>query len=195
MKKRWSLWLALTMMFVFLLQGTVLAAGPSVTISHCLIQGKDVVVIAAGPVAPSDTGLYYLFELKPYEAGIGARVDFCASAPVREMVQFNTPLNFNTATSKLYSRFVVAAQQGGVFVPVSNEMYITNPEVLATKATGYPVRSKKGLTADWQYSKDLCALGAGSAAYELDISRIFTAGGANYTYNGIYFRLGNFVLT
>ena len=108
MKKRWSLWLALTMMLVFMLQGSVFAAGQTVTASHCMIQGKDVVVIASGAVAPSDTGLYYLFELKPYEAGIGARVDFCASAPAAEAVQFTTPLNFNTATSKLYSRFVVS---------------------------------------------------------------------------------------
>ena len=184
MKKRWSLWLALTMMLVFMLQGTVLAAGQTVTISYCMIQGKDIAVIAAGPVAPSDTGLYYLFELKPYEAGIGARVDFCASAPAAEAVQFTTPLNFNTATSKLYSRFVVAAYQGGIFVPVSNEMYITNPEAVASKTTGYPVRSKKGLTADWQYSSDLSALGAGYASYELDISRFFTGGGVNYSYNG-----------
>lgn len=184
MKKKWSLWLVLTMMLVFLLQTTVLAAGQTVTLSHCMITGQNVTVIAAGPVAPSDTGLYYLFELKPYEAGVGARVDYCASAPAGEAVQFTTPLNFNTAASKLYSRFVVTALQGGVYVPVSNEMYITNPEAVAAKSTAYPVRSKKGLTADWQYSTDLSALGAGYASYELDISRFFTAGGTNYTYNG-----------
>lgn len=184
MKRKWSLWLALTMMLVCMLQMTVFAAGQTVTISHCMISGKDVTVIASGAVAPSDTGLYYLFELKPYEAGVGARVDFCASAPAAEMVQFTTPLNFNSASSKLYSRFVVTAYQGGVFVPVSNEMYLTNPEAVAAKATGYPVRSKKGLTADWRYSTDLSALGAGYAAYELDISRFFTAGGTSYTYNG-----------
>ena len=124
MKKRWSLWLALTMMLVFMLQTTVFAAGETVTISHCMITGQDVTVIAAGAVAPSDTGLYYLCELKPYEAGVGARVDYCASAPAADAVQFTTPLNFNSATSKLYSRFVVTALQGGVYVPVSNEMYI-----------------------------------------------------------------------
>ena len=184
MKRRWSLWLTLTMMIIFMLQTTVFAANQTVTISHCMISGQNVTVIASGAVASSDSGEYYLFELKPYEAGIGARTDYCASAPAGESVQFTTALNFNTATSKLYSRFVVAVLQGGVFVPISNEMYITNPEAVATKATGYPVRSKKGLTADWQYASDLSALGAGYAAYELDISRFFTAGGASYTYNG-----------
>lgn len=184
MRKKWSIGFVLTMMLVFVLQVTVLAAEQSVKISNCVITGQDVTVIAGGTVAQSDTGLYYLFELKPYEAGVGARTDFCASAPAAETVQFTTPLDFNKPTSKLYSRFVVTASQGGVFVPVSNEMYITNPEAVATKATAYPVRSKKGLTADWRYASDLSELGAGYASYELDISRFFVGGGTDYTYNG-----------
>ncbi len=183
MKRKGILSLILTMIMILMLHMTVSAAG-TVTISHCMITGGDVTVIAAGPVAPSDTGLYYLFELKPYEAGVGMRTDFCASAPAAEAVQFTTPLNYNTAASKLYSRFVVTAYQGGVFVPVSNEMYITNPEALATKATGYPAVSKKGITADWQYAADFTDLGMGYAAYELDISRFFQGTGTSYTYNG-----------
>lgn len=183
MKRKGIFSLILTMVMVFMLQITVAAAG-TVTISHCMITGKDVAVIATGSVAPSDTGLYYLFELKPYEAGVGARTDFCASVAAAETVQFSTPLNFNTASSKLYSRFVVTAYQGGVFVPVSNEMYITNPEAVATKATGYPARSKKGITGDWRYAADFTDLNVGYATYELDISRFFQGTGVNYTYNG-----------
>ena len=74
-------------------------------------------------------------------------------------------------------------------------MYITNPEALATKATGYPVRSKKGLTADWRYSDELSSLGAGYASYELDISRFFTAGGTSYTYNGKTYSFNSGVVT
>lgn len=184
MKKKWSLWLTLTMMFVFMLQMTVTAAGQNIAINNCVITGQDVTVVASGAVKPSDTGLYYLFELKPYEAGIGARMDFCASAPAAELVQFTTPLDFNKAGSKLYSRFVVAAFQGGVFVPISNESYITNPEAVAAKATGYPVKSKKGLTCDWQYAEELSDLGVGYAVYTLDIARFCIGGGINYTYNG-----------
>ena len=193
MKRKGIFSLILTMMMMLMLHMTVSAAG-TVTISHCMITGTDVAVIAAGPVAPSDTGLYYLFELKPYETGVGMRTDFCASAPAAEAVQFNTTLNYNTSASKLYSRFVVTAYQGGVFVPVSNEMYITNPEVLATKATGYPVASKKGITADWQYINDFTDLGVGYAAYELDISRFFQGGGTNYTYNGKVYSFNSIVV-
>ena len=46
MKRRWSLWLTLTMLLVFMLQITVSAAGQSVTISHCMITGQEVTVIA-----------------------------------------------------------------------------------------------------------------------------------------------------
>lgn len=184
MRKKCGLWLVLAMMMVFLLQTTVSAAESKITINHCVITGQDVMIVASGAVVPSDSGQYYLFELKPYELGIGSRVDYCAAVPAAELAQFSTPLNFNTANSKLYSRFVVAALQGGVYVPISNEMYITNPEAVASKATAYPIRSKKGLTADWRYASDLSDLGAGYASYELDVSRFFTAGGTNYTYNG-----------
>jgi hypothetical protein len=142
-----------------------------------------VAVIATGTATAPD-GAYYLFELKPYETAIGARQDYCAVQPAADVVTFTTDLNFNSASSKLYSRFVVAVLQDGVFTPVSNEMYITNPEAVATKAPTYALRSKKGLTADWRYASNLSDLGAGYAAYELDISRFFVGGGTKYTYNG-----------
>lgn len=184
MKKRRSLQLTLVLLFALMMQMTVCAAGKTVTINSCTIAGDSVTVVATGAVPASDDGVYYLFELKPYQTEVGARTDYCASIPAAETAIFTTALDYNKAGSKLYSRFVITTLQGGVFVPVSNEMYITNPEAVATKATGYPVRSKKGLTADWRYSDELSDLGAGYAAYELDISRFFTGGGTNYTYNG-----------
>lgn len=183
MKKRWGLGFILAMLLTLATQVSVFAAQDQATISSCAIAGKDVVVVSVGNV-PTGDGMYYLFELKPYEAGIGARTNYCAAAPAAEAATFTTSLDFNTANSKLYSRFVVAALQNGAFVPVSNEMYITNPEAVAAKATAYPVRSKKGLTADWRYAKDLTALGAGFAAYEIDISRFYMGGGTSYQYNG-----------
>lgn len=163
----------------------VYAADITVTVNGCVISGQNVNVTATSVVLPvSADGMYYLFELKPYELAVGARKDYCASSPVSAAASFTVPLNLNSATSKLYSRFVVTVLQNGSFVPVSNEMYITNPEAVASKSTNYPVRSKKGLTADWRFSEELAALGTGFASYELDVSRFFTAGGINYTYNG-----------
>lgn len=182
--KRWVSAFFLAMLLAVCIPTLAFAANVTLTVNNCVIAGKDVTVTVSGPTAQAADGMYYLFELKPYEEGIGARQNYCATAPAAEVATFTTPLDFNTANSKLYSRFVVAVSENGMFVPVSNESYITNPEAVATKATGYPVRSKKGLTADWRYSSDLSALGAGYASYELDISRFLAGGGTNYTYNG-----------
>ena len=161
------------------------AAEIAVTVEQCVISEKNVTVTATSMAVPvSADGTYYLFELKPYELGVGTRRDYCAKAPASAAASFSIPLNLNSASSKLYSRFVVTVLQNGSFVPVSNEMYITNPEAVATKSTAYPARSKKGLTADWRYSDELANLGVGFASYELDVSRFFTAGGIPYTYNG-----------
>lgn len=184
MKKRFCMGFAILLMMVAMLQMTVSAAGETVTAAQCYIAGTDVYVNAAGPVAQSDTGMYYLFELKVYETGVGARQDFCAAVPAAEIVQFQTPLNYNTANSKLTSRFVITAYRGGMFVPVSNEIYITNPEALAKKALGNPAKSKKGLIADWQYVNDLKDLNVGYATYTMDINTFFAGSGVNYTYNG-----------
>jgi hypothetical protein len=184
MKKKLGLSVVMALLMALVLQFSVSAAGTvTMAINNCIIQGNQVVVVASGTATAPD-GVYYLFELKPYETAVGARTDYCAVAAAGEIAQFTTTLDYNTASSKLYSRFVVTTLQNGVFTPVSNEMYITNPEAIATKATGYPLRSKKGLTADWRYTSNLTELGAGYASYELDISRFCVGGGTSYTYNG-----------
>lgn len=43
------------------------AAEVTLTINNCVITGKDVTVVASGQVQPAPDGMYYLFELKPYE--------------------------------------------------------------------------------------------------------------------------------
>lgn len=184
MKRKLSFMVVLALVLTMMMQMTVSAANGTITLSHCFIAGNQVNVIATGPVVQSDSGEYYLFALQPYETGVGNRTDFCASAPASETVQFATALNYNTASSKLYCRFVVTAFRGGAFVPISNEMYITNPEALATKSLGQPARTKKGLISDVRYASDLTDLNCGYATYILYISDFFKSGGVNYTYNG-----------
>lgn len=183
MKKKIKLCFVTALMFIFIMQMTAFAAEP-VSITACVIAGNQIQVAAAGAVQPSDSGQYYLFSLEPYESGVGTRTDYCAAVPAADNVIFTTDLNLNQATSKLYSRFVVTALRGGVYVPISNEMYLTNPEVVATVSTGYPARSKKGVIADCRYASDLTDLNAGYACYVLDISKFVESGGINYSYNG-----------
>lgn len=178
--------LALVFMCMINMSNISANAAPQITmtVSACTISGGNVVVTAVGTAPVTQDGMFYLFDLKPYETGIGNRKDYCATALAAPAVSFSTPLNHNTVTSKLYSRFVVAVLQNGKYQAVSNDMYITNPEAVATKTTSYPVKSKKGLTADWRYSAELSDLGAGFASYELDVSRFFMGAGVNYVYNG-----------
>lgn len=183
MKKKIRLYFVVALMFIFMMQMTASAAEP-VSITACVIAGNQVQVAAGGAVQPSDSGQYYLFSLEPYESGVGTRTDYCAAVPASDNVIFTTDLNLNQAASKLYSRFVVTALRGGVYVPISNEMYLTNPEAVATVSTGYPARSKKGVIADWRYASDLTELNAGYATYVLDVSKFVWSGGTNYSYNG-----------
>ncbi len=186
MKKKWKLSLLLTLVFAFMMQMSVLAAGETMAVNYCLIQGSDVLVIGSG-AAQSDDGNLYLFALEPYETGIGARTNYCAVQPAGQIVQFTTPLGLNTANSKLYSRFVIAANRGGQFVPVSTEMYITNPEAAATASTvsvAEPRGVKKGLYTGWQHADKLSELGAGYSISLVNAADFFNGGGVNYVYNG-----------
>ena len=149
MKKKLTLWAALCMILVCFMSMTAAAAGTA-TIGQCIISGgNQITVVASASGVPSDDGNLYLFEMKPYQNSITGRSDFCAVAANAPTVTFVTSLDQGTANSKLYSKFVVAAVQGGAFVPVSQEFYITNPEALATHNAVNPVpTSIKGLTAD-----------------------------------------------
>lgn len=187
MKKGWKLGLLLTLLLLFGMQMTALAAGETVAINSCYIEGDQVKVMASGKVAQSDDGNYYLFALKTYEAGVGTRTDYCAAAPAAEAVAFSTPLQLDTAGSKLYSRFVVTALRGGQFVPVSTEMYIINPEAVAkasTSSIAEATGNKKGLFCNWLDAHYLSELGAGYVATEISLAEAFNGSDFTYTYNG-----------
>ncbi|MCM1537379.1 MAG: DUF5722 domain-containing protein [bacterium] len=187
MKKKWGLSLLVALVAVMMLHLPVSAAAATVSIQLCYIEGDQVKVAATGSAA-GDDGQYYLFALQPYETGVGARQDYCAvGVPVTGGVVFTTPLNLDTAASKLYSRFVVTVKSGASFVQVSNEMYILNPEAVATQATvsiSEATGNKKGITAYWPYAHTLSDLGVGYAGTTVDTANFFNGGGINYVYNG-----------
>lgn len=187
MKKKWGLSLLIAFVAVMILQLPVSAANNTVQIQLCYIEGDQVKVAASGSAA-GDDGQYYLFALKPYETEVGLRQDYCAvGTATASGIYFSTPLNLDTAASQMYSRFVVTVISGGRFVPVSNEMYILNPEAVATKATvsiSEATGNKKGITAYWPYANLLSDLGVGYAGTTVDTANFFNGGGINFTYNG-----------
>lgn len=186
MKKKLTFWAVLCMVLVCIMSVTAFAAGTA-AITQCIISGADqITVTATASGVASEDGNLYLFELKPYQNSIAGRTDFCAVAANAPTVTFTTTLDNGTANSKLYSKFVVAAKAGGAYTAVSQEFYITNPEVLAAHTAVNPVTTSiKGITADNAAITLLSELGVQHASYELAIDRFFTPGAAlPYVYNG-----------
>lgn len=172
---------------------TVYAAGGNVAINSCTIDagGRTVTVAASAAKVPaSDDGLYYLFAEPMYS---GALTESVATAPAGQTAAFTVELKARQSGSRLYSRFIVATMQGGQFVPVSNEAYITNPEAIAGSTVGRSApASKKGLLVDPAKlgGSELNDLGVKHAAYNIPLSNLLgatTHSGyptVNYEYNG-----------
>ena len=159
------------------------AAG--VAVGGALIQGSDVVVSSSGTAA-SDDGLYHLVASDVYQsAPVGADV---AQVPVSAAATFSVPLAKGTEASMLFKKFTVCVMRGGALTPVSNSMFISNPEACATHSTHRVENGKKGLLADASSAnmgmRSLATLGAKQATVTLELSKISGGSGTPYVYNG-----------
>lgn len=171
-------------------------------IESCVINtetGKVDVTMAADGVAISDDGYYYLFEEKSYEAGIGSN-EYIIEEQKDVDLTFSVNLNYNTVSSRLFSKFVVAVKKDGKFLAISKPHYITNPEAIAKYNPSFGnAASKKGLLVDPEKLKtsELDDLGVKHAAYNIPLSRIlgnttnayyptvyYTYNGRSYAFNG-----------
>jgi len=205
MKKNLRLFAAgLITAFVLVVSGAVktdadvVKAAGSATV-NCVINGSNVVV-TANVAAPSDDGLVYLFAEPIYSDGI--TTSSLASAPAGGMASFTVPLNANSANSRLYSKFIVAAKQGGAFVPLNAGNYITNPEAIATHSFGRSNPGKKGIliNPDSLVTNELTNLGVKQAIYNIPLSNIIgpTTNGMyptiNYSYNGKTYQFNGLVV-
>ena len=114
----------------------------SVTIGGVLIQGTDVTIATSGAAASED-GLYHLVASDPNQsAPVGTDV---AQAAAANGATFAVPLAKGTANSMLFKKFTVCVISGGALTPVSNSMYITNPEGCASAAPARMDFGKKGV--------------------------------------------------
>lgn len=199
MKKRWRLGMLLALILLFGVQMTAFAAN-EMAVNFCYIEGTNVHVIGSGQGAASDDGQYYLFALKTYESGIGARTDYCASTVLGAdgIMHFWTPLDLDTVNSKLYSKFVIAVKRSGAFVPVSGAMFITNPEAVAQHSTASisaVTGNKKGINVFWQDSNYHADLNLGHVTLNVDAINAFAGNDFPYEYNGkTYFFSSNWIL-
>ncbi len=160
-------------------------AASSVAIAGVLIQDGNVVVASSGAVA-SDDGMYHLVASDVNQAApVGTDV---AQAPVSASASFAAPLGYNTAASLLYKKFTVCVVKGGKLQPVSNSMYITNPEAIGSHNISRVESGKKGILADASTAnmgmRSLAQLGAKQATVTLELSKISNGSGVPYVYNG-----------
>lgn len=172
------------------------------TIESCMINtqtGKIDVTMSADGLALSDDGYYYLFEEKIYEDTLTGE-DYLIEDQKDVDLTFSVNLNYNSASSRLFSKFVVAVKKDGKFMAISKPRHITNPEAIARYSPSFGnTSSKKGLLVDPEKLRgsDLDDLGVKHAAYNIPLSRIlggttnaayptvyYTYNGRNYAFNG-----------
>ena len=172
------------------------------TIESCKINpetGKIDVTMKAKDLAVSDDGYYYLFEEKAYQSALTGS-EYIIEDQKDVNLTFSVNLNYNTASSRLFSKFVVAVKKNGSFLAITKPHYITNPEALAKYSLSFGnTTSKKGLVVDPEklQSTELDDLGVRHAAYNIPLSRIlgqttnehyptvyYTYNGRNYAFNG-----------
>ena len=132
---------------------TSFAAYDTASLSACTVEGGNSIVVtgtaSAGTLAEGETaddGYYYLFELHPYETGIGSRTDYVAWSEKGDKLSFTVPYSGDPSDSRLYSRFVAAVNVGGTYQAISGPIYVTNPGDVAAFTEEFPeAQSKKGL--------------------------------------------------
>lgn len=171
-------------------------------ITECIIDssGKVSVTARGDGIPKSDDKYYYLFALNTYDTTISADSDYLDRDYKDNEVTLLAALNYNTAGSRLYKKFVIAVKKDGEYVQVSTPMYITNPEAIAKYTSVYQQpASKKGLLVDPNKLRgnELDDLGVKQAAYNIPVARLlgpttsaaypsiqYTYNGRTYTFNG-----------
>ncbi len=164
----------------------VYAPSESLRIHSALINGGNKIEIKgtlSGENTADDAKLY-LFELKAYEDSIGSRTDYIKAVTRENSIQTSVDLLEGTADTRLYSSFVFAVKKDNQYYTVSNQMYVTNPEEIATSKLQYQnAVTKKGLLIEMSMLADAFELGVKHVIVNIDFSQILGEG-ISYQYEG-----------
>lgn len=166
------------------------------TISDCLIKagtGKVEVTVTGEGIPVSDDKYYYLFAIDTFDTGISETDEYIDKVYKNTEVSLTAALHYNSPSSRLFDKFVVAVKKDDAFVQVSQPKYITNPEAIAKYSSVFQTpASKKGILVDPNKLRgsELDDLGVKQAAYNIPVARLLgpTTSSAYptiyYTYNG-----------
>ena len=162
------------------------AEGLTGFISSCTITAdKSNVTISfssSGDAAGTD-GQVYVFELKPYESGVGTE-NMVGQAAAGASGQVTVPLNLGTSQDRLYNKFVLGVFNGISFETISEPRYITNPEAVARNTAPFkdPL-TKKGLNIEIDMLSDAFDLGVKHVTTNIAFSQIMGSG-IEFEYDG-----------
>ena len=167
-------------------------------IYECAISGDQIVIDGQMEGSFSDSAYYdnylYLFEQKPYQRDLKGRTDYAAWITKGDALHFSIPLNHGTQSDRLYSSFVVAVYDGEEYIQVSNEVYVTNPEVMAKYTEPYKTgQTKKGLLIQTTQTMIADAFGVNHVIVNIPFSHILGSG-IDYTYDGRTYHFSSDVL-
>ncbi len=165
------------------------------TISSCVIgEGSKVqVTVESDKIPISDDKYYYLFAIDTFDTTIGESDESLDKVYKDSEMHLSANLNYNTSSSRLFDKFVVAVKKDGKYVQVSRPKYITNPEAIARYSSVYMTpASIKGVLVDPHRLRggELDDLGVKQAAYNIPIARLLGQTTSPnhptiyYTYNG-----------
>lgn len=131
-------------------------------------------------------GNFYLFELQPYETGIGSRTDYFQKIEHGSALSTHIALNWSSSSDRVYNRFITVVWDtaNNTYVPVSEPHYVTNPEILAPDQQAFPdTQTKKGLRIQIDMLADAMELGVKHAGTDILFQQILGTG-IDYNYNG-----------
>ena len=177
---------AIVTMLGFGIHNKAYALGATSSIESVVIGADkatvDITMNNSGDMAGTD-GNFYLFELQPYEDGVGSRSDYLEKISAGN-VKKSYQLNKGSANSRLYNSYVVAVFDGTKYIEVSPPKYITNPEAIAGNNDAYKTQaSKKGLQIELKMLDDAFNLGVKHASTNIAFNQIL-GNGIDYNYNG-----------
>lgn len=189
---RWVKTILSAAALVCVFAGTAFASDTA-NISSCTVDGNQIKVTGSAQHTEdgvADDGKYYLFSLMPYQDSIGTRTDYVASSGKADSFSFTLPFDKKQDEDPLFARYVVAVNKNGTYESISNEAYVTNPEITSDYQAAFPeARTKKGLNIELSMLDDAMSLGVKHTAINISVREFLEPNGAlEYTYNGKVYR-------